>query len=138
MRYLLDTNVISELIKREPNQNVVRWIDEHDETYFYLSVITLGELQKGINKLSDQNRADQLQNWLDQSLTRRFQGRFLDIDVEVISTWGRLQGASEKKGVKLPVIDSLIAATAITHNMIVVTRNVHDLELCHASVFNPW
>ena len=138
MRYLLDTNVISELIKREPNQNVVRWIDEHDETYFYLSVITLGELQKGINKLSDQNMADQLQNWLDQSLTRRFQGRLLDIDVEVISTWGRLQGASEKKGVKLPVIDSLIAATANTHNMIVVTRNVHDLELCQASVFNPW
>ena len=138
MRYLLDTNVISELIKREPNQNVVRWIDEHDETYFYLSVITLGELQKGINKLSDQHRADQLQNWLDQSLTRRFQGRLLDIDVEVISTWGRLQGASEKKGVKLPVIDSLIAATANTHNMIVVTRNVHDLELCQASVFNPW
>ena len=138
MRYLLDTNVISELIKRAPNQNVVRWIDEHDETYFYLSVITLGELQKGINKLSDQNMADQLQNWLDQSLTRRFQGRLLDIDVEVISTWGRLQGASEKKGVKLPVIDSLIAATANTHNMIVVTRNVHDLELCQASVFNPW
>ncbi len=138
MRYLLDTNVISELIKRAPNQNVVRWIDEHDETYFYLSVITLGELQKGINKLSDQNRADQLQNWLDQSLRRRFQGRLLDIDVEVISTWGRLQGASEKKGVKIPVIDSLIAATANTHNMIVVTRNVHDLELCQASVFNPW
>ena len=138
MKYLLDTNVISELIKREPHPSVVRWIDEHDENSLFLSVITFSELQKGISKLSDENRAERLQSWVDQELSKRFEGRILLINLEVISTWGRMQGFSEKNGVKLPVMDSLIAATAMTHNLIVVTRNVHDLERCRVSVYNPW
>ncbi|KPV44308.1 type II toxin-antitoxin system VapC family toxin [Alicyclobacillus ferrooxydans] len=138
MKYLLDTNVISELIKREPNLGVVRWINTHHESTLFLSVITLGELQKGISKLSDPDRTKRLQSWVDQDLAKRFEGRILPVDLDVMFNWGRIQGASEKEGVKLPVMDSLIAATAITHNLIVLTRNVRDLERCRVTVYNPW
>lgn len=138
MKYLLDTNFISELVKKEPNSGVLRWIDEHDEAFLFLSVITLGELQKGISKLGDKVRAERLQIWVDRDLTKRFNGRILHIDLDVMLTWGRIQGSSERAGFKLPVMDSLIAATAITHNLIVVTRNTSDLERCQALVYNPW
>lgn len=138
MKYLLDTNLISELVKKEPNPGVLRWIDERDENTFYLSVITLGELQKGISKLHDLSRVERLQAWMDQDLAHRFKGRILPIDEEVATTWGRIQGMNEKSGIKLPVMDSLIAATAIAHNLIVVTRNVQDIERCQAMVHNPW
>ena len=138
MYYLLDTDVISELIKKDPNQGVLRWIDEHDETTLFLSVITFGELQKGISKLSDKIRAERLQTWVDQDLAKRFEGRILSIDLNVVLTWGRVLGNSEKSGIKLPVMDGLIAAMAIAGNLTVVTRNVQDMERCQASVFNPW
>ncbi len=138
MKYLLDTNVISELVKRNPNSEVVRWIDTHDESTLFLSVITFGELQKGIVKLNDVDRMKRLQDWVDHELSKRFEGRVLPIDLDVVFTWGRIQGASEKEGIKLPVMDSLIAATAIAHNLVVVTRNVRDLERCQVTVYNPW
>lgn len=138
MKYLLDTNVVSELVKKEPNLHVVRWIDGCDESDLFLSVVTFGELQKGIKKLDDKNRAERLQQWVDQDLAKRFEGRILPIDLDVVFTWGRIQGISEKGGLKLPVLDSLIAATAIANNLFIATRNVHDLERCQASVLNPW
>ncbi|HUW65612.1 MAG TPA: type II toxin-antitoxin system VapC family toxin [Spirochaetia bacterium] len=138
MRYLLDTNVVSELIKKEPNLRVVRWIEECEESALFLSVVTFGELQKGIKKLDDENRAERLQKWVNQDLAKRFEGRILPIDLDVAFAWGRIQGVSEKCGLKLPVLDSLIAAIAIANNMIIVTRNVHDMERCQASVLNPW
>ncbi|MCJ8007291.1 type II toxin-antitoxin system VapC family toxin [Lederbergia wuyishanensis] len=138
MKYLLDTNVISELVKKDPHPGVLHWIDDCDETSLYLSVITFGELQKGISKLSDTSRAERLQKWVDQDLANRFKERILPIDLDVVFTWGRVHGISEKSGTKLPVVDSLIAATAITHNLTVVTRNVNDIERCRAPVFNPW
>ena len=138
MRYLLDTNVISELVKKEPHTGVRRWIDKHDESAMFLSVITFGELQKGIRKLSDKNRAERLQTWVDQDLARRFEGRILSLDLETLLTWGNIQGNSEKNGIPLPAMDSLIAASAIAHHLTVVTRNTTDIERCQASVYNPW
>lgn len=138
MKYLLDTNVISELVKKEPNPGVLHWIDERDESNLFLSVITFGELQKGISKLSDKSRAERLQIWIDQDLTNRFGGRILPLDLDVLLTWGKIQGISEKNGTPLPAMDSLIAATALAHNLTVVTRNVKVVELCQASVYNPW
>ncbi|QTH42861.1 type II toxin-antitoxin system VapC family toxin [Cohnella sp. LGH] len=138
MKYLLDTNVISELIKKEPNLGVLNWMDERDESALFLSVITFGELQKGISKLSDKDRAARLQVWIDQDLTERFHGRTLSLDLNILMTWGQIQGNSEKVGIALPVMDSLIAATAITHNLTVVTRNVKDIERCQVPVHNPW
>lgn len=138
MNYLLDTNVISELLKKDPNPGVVRWIDGREESMLHLSVLTLGEIQKGISKLSDKQKAERLQTWVDQELRYRFAGRILSVNQEIAAVWGRIQGISEQNGVKLPVMDSLIAATAIAHNLTVVTRNVLDLERCQARVWNPW
>lgn len=138
MKFLLDTCLISELIKREPNPRVLPWLESQDETTLYLSVLTIGELQKGISKLPDSHKKLELQAWVSKDLVARFEGRLLPIDGEVATGWGRLLGVAEKQGKKLPVMDSLIAATAITHNLTVVTRNTRDLERCHAKVFNPW
>ena len=138
MKYLLDTCLISELIKKAPNSAVVSWLDEQDEQSLFLSVLTIGELQKGISKLPDGARKDELQAWVEHDLALRFTGRIIDIEMEAMLIWGRLQGESEQKGVILPVMDSLIAATAKAHGLVVVTRNVKDMEKCKVNVCNPW
>lgn len=138
MKYLLDTCLISELVKKEPNPGVVNWLDEQDEQTLFLSVLNLGELQKGISKLVDGTKKDELQAWIGLDLVERFTGRILDIDLETALCWGRFQGEAERAGEKLPVMDSLIAATAAAHGLIVVTRNVRDMERCGVRVCNPW
>lgn len=138
MKYVLDMCLISELIKKEPNPAVVTWLDEQEEQTLFLSVLNLGELQKGIGKLPDGTKKDELQAWVTLDLAERFTGRIIDIDLETALCWGRLQGEAEKTGEKLPVMDSLIAATASAHGLIVVTRNVKDMERCGAKVCNPW
>jgi predicted nucleic acid-binding protein len=138
LKYLLDTCLISELVKKEPNPAVVSWLDEQDEQKLFLSVLNLGELQKGISKLPDGTRKSELQAWVALDLVERFTGRILEIDLETALCWGRLQGEAEQTGEKLPVMDSLIAATAVAHGLIVVTRNVRDIERCKVRVCNPW
>ncbi len=138
MKYLLDTCLISELVKKEPNPAVVSWLDEEDEQKLFLSVLNLGELQKGISKLPDGAKKDELQAWVALDLVERFAGRILDIDLETALSWGRLQGEAEQSGEKLPVMDSLIAATAAANGLVVVTRNVWEMKRCQARVFNPW
>src|SRR5215203_3635562 len=123
MRYLLDTNVISELVARQPNQHVIRWIDAQDVNSVYLSVITIGELRKGVEKLADSARKDQLGAWLIDDLLLRFDGHILSIDVGVMMVWGELTGRLERIGRPLPAIDSLIAALALHNNCTLVTRN---------------
>lgn len=138
MKYLLDTCLISELVKKQPNSSVVRWLDEQDEQSLFLSVLNLGELQKGISKLQDSAKRDELQAWVTLDLVERFTGRILEIDLKTSLCWGRLQGEAEQAGLKLPVMDSLIAATAAAHGLIVVTRNAKDIERCGVQVCNPW
>lgn len=138
MKYLLDTCLISELVKKKPNTAVVSWLDKQDEQSLFLSVLTFGELQRGISKLPDGERKDQLQAWAKHDLVERFTGRMIDIDLETALVWGKLQGESEQQGERLPVMDSLIAATATAHGLIVVTRNLKDMERCRARVCNPW
>lgn len=138
MKYLLDTCLISELVKKEPNPAVVSWLDEQDEQKLFLSVLNLGELQKGISKLPDGTRKSELQAWVALDLVERFTGRILEINLETALCWGRLQGEAEQAGEKLPVMDSLIAATATAHGLVVVTRNVRDIERCGVMVCNPW
>jgi toxin FitB len=138
VRYLLDTCLVSELVKKEPNPAVVSWLDEQDEQKLFLSVLNLGELQKGISKLPDGTKKNELQAWVALDLVERFTGRILEIDLDTALCWGRLQGEAEQAGEKLPVMDSLIAATAAAHGLIVVTRNVRDIERCRVRVFNPW
>lgn len=138
MNYLLDTCVLSELIKREPQASVVNWVNSVREQTCFISVLTVGEIQKGISKLPESPKKQVLQNWLNLDLQQRFEGRILELTVEILIKWGQILGNLEKAGIKLPVIDSLIAATALTNSLTVVTRNVQDIERFGAIIFNPW
>lgn len=138
MSFLLDTSVVSELVKKVPHQGVVSWLSRQDEEYLYLSVLTLGELEKGISKLRASARRDRLRTWLTRDLAARFANRLLPIDVAVAARWGMLAANAEKRGTPLPVIDSLIAATAMEHGFSVVTRNVTDFERCGVACVDPW
>lgn len=138
MNWLLDTCVISELVKPRPDPKTVAWLDGCDEARLCLSVLTIGELQKGISKLADGPKKRELQGWVDHDLASRFAGRILVVDANVAAAWGEMQGNAERNGECLPAIDSLLAATAQVHDLIIATRNVRDLERCGAQVFNPW
>ncbi len=138
MKFLLDTCVISEFVSKKPSKTVFEWLNSKSENTLYISVLTIGELQKGISKLPKSKRKLKLQSWLDNELSPRFEGRMLDLTIDVMDKWGRLQGQSESNGKSLPIIDSLIAATAFIHGMTVATRNVKDLEACGIPVRNPW
>ena len=138
MNYLIDTCVISELVKSTPAQSVVKWLENIDEHKLHLSVLTLGELQKGVAKLPGSIRKQQLQHWIDNDVRVRFRARLLSITADVALVWGEIQGNAEKNGRKMPVIDSLIAATAIVNNLTVATRNRPDIARSNANVFDPW
>ena len=131
--------MISELVKTKPDLRMVQWIRSQDEENLFLSVITIGEIQKGISKLPDgRKKKQQLQNWLNTELQERLKDRLLEITIGTARIWGQVLGACEKKGVTLPAIDSLIASQGIFHKMTIVTRNVSDMKPSGAQLFNPW
>lgn len=138
MRYLLDTNVVSELIARQPNGGVVQWIDGLDPSGVYLGVITIGEISKGVERLPDSPQKEALREWLTNSLMLKFEGRILEIDVAVMLTWGALTARLESRGRKMPAMDSLIAALALSHHLTLATRNESDFEDAEITVVNPW
>ena len=138
MRYLLDTNVISELVSKQPNEHVIAWIDGIDDQLIYLSVITIGEIKRGIEKLPNSQRKRSLNNWLNEDLLIRFDDKILTIDLPVMLTLGRLIAKMESQGRALPAIDSLIAATALQHDLNLVTRNEKDFDRTDVAVTNPW
>lgn len=135
--FLLDTNVISELVRPKPEPKVKAWVAATDEDLLYLSVLTLGEIRKGIAALKDASRRVRLEAWLDGDLAVRFAGRILAIDRAVADRWGRLAAQAGSKS-PLPVIDGLLAATALHHNLTLVTRNTNDVAETGVPVFNPW
>jgi len=136
--FLLDTCVISELVRPVPNDGVVRWIEARNEFDLYLSVLTLGEIRKGISKLSAGKKRSQLTVWLEEELEVRFAERVLPVTVDIAMMWGRMLGTSEKNGQPLSVIDALIAATAEVHNLALVTRNISDFNGCSIDIVDPW
>jgi tRNA(fMet)-specific endonuclease VapC len=138
MNYLLDTNVISELISKRPDKKVVEWLDRLDPNTIYLSVITIGEIRKGIEKLPPSKRRDRVKEWLEGDLLLRFQGRILEITTEVMLIWGELTGRLEKEGRPITAIDSLVAAIALQGNYRLVTRNEHDFRHTGVTMINPW
>jgi len=136
--FLLDTNVISELVRPKPEPKVTAWIDATDESLLYLSVLTMGEIRKGIASLRDPSRRVALEAWLDSDLVIRFAHRILPIDQPVADRWGRITAQVAAAKSSLPVIRGLLAATAIHHNLTLVTRNTRDVVAAGVPVFNPW
>jgi toxin FitB len=138
MKCLLDTCVISEIIKPQPDENVVAWIQNNNESDLYLSVLTFGELEKGIEKAQDLARKAKLKLWVEQDLKQRFEGRIIPIDLSVSSRWGSVQGMAEVAGKPMAVVDGLIAVSGVVYNCIVVTRNVSDMKQSGVELLNPW
>ncbi|GIV81130.1 MAG: ribonuclease VapC [Anaerolineae bacterium] len=138
MNYLLDTCVLSEFTKRQPKPEVVQWLAQADEQTLFLSVLSVGEIQRGIERLTESRRKDELRQWLDQALLPRFVHRLLPLDAEIMLLWGALTARLETQGRKMSAFDSLIAATALFHHLTLVTRNETDFADSGVNLVNPW
>jgi predicted nucleic acid-binding protein len=137
--FLLDTNVISELMKPRPSRKVIAWVERTAEALMYLSVITIGEVRKGIDLLDDGDpRRAALQSWLDRDVRLRFAGRLLTFDDGVAERWGQLEAFAKKRRLTLPTIDAQLAATALHHGLTLVTRNTADVAPTGVPTFDPW
>jgi tRNA(fMet)-specific endonuclease VapC len=138
MNCLLDTNVISELISKQSNKKVVEWLDRLDQDAIYLSVMTISEIRKGIEKLPDSKRKGKVKGWLETDLLLRFQRRILEITIEVMLVWVALTRRLENERRPITAIDSLIAAIALQGNYCLVTRNEFDFQHTGVMIINPW
>ena len=138
MNYLFDTNVLSELTAKDPNANVVAWVESIDQENIFLSVVTIGELKKGIEKLPGSRRKKDLISWLENDLLIRFRERVIPLDLPVMLVWGTMVAELEKAGTPLPAIDSLLAASASQRGLTLVTRNTKDFEPAGIPLINPW
>ena len=135
MSYLLDTVVISELMKKNQNPDVVRWIDAQEPRLLFISVITIGEIEQGIERLPHGDRRRAYERIVREALPARFAERLLPVSAEAASSWGTFSGRHKQT---LPMVDGLIAATARVHELAVVTRNVVDFRRFDVPVINPW
>jgi hypothetical protein len=133
--YLLDTNIISEVARTKPNAAVVEWLDKVPQSALHMSVLSLGEIRNGVERLKPGPRRESLRVWLEQVLTAWLEDRILPVDHAVADQWGRLTAATKNT---LSTADSLIAATALTHNLRVVTRNTKDFDVPGLELVNPW
>ena len=135
MSYLVDTNVLSELRNRKPDANVRAWMQPRPRQSLYLSVLSLGEIRKGIEGVADPAFRQTLTDWLEVDLPNWFVGRLLGIDAPVADRWGRVQAAA---GRTLPAVDGLLAATALQHDLTLVTRNTRDFAGTGVRLVDPW
>lgn len=134
MIYLLDTNIISETIKKQPNEKVLLWLRSIKIIHFSLSVLTLGEIRKGAEKLTDNVKKQKIIQWLEIDLLQKFHGRIISIDNQIADKWGYISSYCN-----IPAIDGLIAASALVHNQKLITRNVKDFkEVLGLEIINPW
>lgn len=136
--FLLDTSAISEVLKPRPDEAFIRWLEVQHESTLSLSVMTIAEVYRGVLSSPTPRRQEQLNQWFDNDVAAKFAGRILPVDFEVALRWATVVEDSRRSGQPLPVIDSLIAATALAHKLTVVTRNVRDFERCGVPVFSPW
>ncbi|MEQ1726665.1 MAG: type II toxin-antitoxin system VapC family toxin [Sphingopyxis sp.] len=132
---LLDTNVISELVRPKPAKAVLAWFDNIPSEALHISVLTLGEIRKGVEQMPDSARREKLRLWLEHDLADWFEARVLPVDTPVADRWGRLIAQMARP---VPSIDSLLAATALHHELRFVTRNQKDFDYPGLEVINPW
>lgn len=135
MKYLLDTNVLSELFKKHPEPKVSSWLKDADQDSLYLSVLTVGEIRKGIEKMEHGSRKTKLVQFLEKDIPIQFEERILPVDLKVAEAWGLLEAQANRP---LPAVDAFLAATAITHNLTLVTRNTQDFSFSRLKILNPW
>jgi predicted nucleic acid-binding protein len=136
--FLLDTNVVSEWVKPQPNPQVGAWLKEVDEDRVFLSVASLAEIRRGVELMPPGRRRDRLAGWLTENLPARFEGRILDIDSRVAETWGIVMARGQKAGASVSVLDAFFAATAEVHRLTLVTRNVQHFQKLGIPLLNPW
>ena len=137
MNFLLDTNIISEPKQKKPNEKVLEWLGAQDESKIYLSVLTVGEIRKGITRLESSKKKSELEAWLEK-MRNRFARRLLPLSEKTFLVWGRMCGELENKGIARPALDSLLEATALEHDLILVTRNVRNFQNSRVTILNPW
>jgi toxin FitB len=139
MNYLLDTCVLSEYVKKRPDEIVISWLDEQEEEILFISLLSIGELKKGTIKIekTQAERYRKLWQWI-QTIESRFSDKIISLDHNIINRWATICGRSEAKGQKLPIMDSLIAATAYEYDLVIVSRNVTDFRFSSVRVFSPW
>ena len=135
MSYLIDTNVLSELRRKQPDPKVVAWLQVRPPPSMFLSVLTVGEIRKGIERIEDATRRQTLLDWLEIELPHYFVGRLLGINAQTADRWGRLMVSA---GRPLPAVDGLLAATALQHDLTLVTRNTKDFTGLGLELINPW
>jgi len=135
LNFLVDTNTVSELRKKRPASSVLAWFESVADEHLYFSVLSVGEIRRGVEKLAESEQRSLLLTWLEHELIPWFGGRLLSVDLVVAERWGRLLA---EVGRPLPTVDSLLAATALVHDLTVVTRNAADFALPGVKVLNPW
>jgi len=137
MSFLLDTNAVSEWVKPRPNPGLIGWMEAADEDRIFISVVSLAELCYGVERMAAGRRRSRLEQWLRHELPLRFESRILPVDAQVAEAWGKTVSRSETAGRPIGAMDAFLAATAETHHLTLVTRNVSDFSLLLA-VLNPW
>ena len=138
MNYLLDTNVLCEPARQNPDSQVIAWLAEADEDRLHLSTVTLAEVQRGVSRLPQGRRREQIQQWLTRDVLDRFGDRILPVDNSVAAKWGELMAAAESAGRTMSTLDGFIAATAVAGGFALVTRNVADFATAVPQIVNPW
>ncbi|HLW85378.1 MAG TPA: type II toxin-antitoxin system VapC family toxin [Candidatus Sulfotelmatobacter sp.] len=136
--FLLDTNCVSEVVRKKPEPRVLQWMEAADESLLFLSVLSLGEIRKGVAGLPQSGGRTHLETWLELELYARFAGRILSIDAAISDRWGLLAAEAERKGRFLSAVDGLLAATALQWNLTIVSRDVGDFDSTPAAILNPW
>lgn len=138
MNFLLDTNVVSEWMKPRPDMGVIKWLAEADEDRVFLSVVTLAELRHGIERMPEGARRNRYDAWLTTELPRRFDSRVIHVDAETSDQWGRVVARGQSLGRPVGTMDAFLAATALRHDMTLLTRNISDFEVLSVRLLNPW
>ena len=138
MKFLLDTNVISELARLDPSQAVISWLDRISEDLLYISVVTLAELHHGVEKLPTGAKRSRLHIWLSEALPDRFEGRILPVDARVAQHWGVVVAQCENRRHAMETMDALLAATALIHKLTLATRNTRHFPIMGDAIVNPW